>query len=66
MSLRRLVVVLGDQLDADSAAFDGFDPAQDAVWMCEARAVLPTLPQPTVLPTTAVVTTMKSSIANST
>lgn len=38
MSLRRLVVVLGDQLDADSAAFDGFDPAQDAIWMCEARA----------------------------
>ncbi|MFP5356832.1 MAG: cryptochrome/photolyase family protein [Gammaproteobacteria bacterium] len=35
---RRLVVVLGDQLDADSAAFDGFDPAQDCVWMCEAPA----------------------------
>jgi deoxyribodipyrimidine photolyase-related protein len=33
--LRHLVVVLGDQLDADSAAFDGFDPSQDAVWMCE-------------------------------
>ena len=32
---RRLVLVLGDQLDADSAAFDGFDPAQDAVWMAE-------------------------------
>jgi deoxyribodipyrimidine photolyase-related protein len=34
--LRHLVVVLGDQLDRDSAAFDGFDPAQDRVWMCEA------------------------------
>ena len=36
--MRRLVVVLGDQLDAHSAAFDGFDPSQDAVWMCEAPA----------------------------
>lgn len=34
-TLRHLVVVLGDQLDAGSAAFDGFDPAQDAVWMAE-------------------------------
>jgi len=25
--VRNLVIVLGDQLDADSAAFDGFDPA---------------------------------------
>jgi deoxyribodipyrimidine photolyase-related protein len=33
--LRSLVVVLGDQLDLDAAAFDGFDPAQDAVWMAE-------------------------------
>lgn len=33
--MRQLVVVLGDQLDARSAAFDGFDPAQDAVWMAE-------------------------------
>lgn len=32
---RRLVIVLGDQLDLDAAAFDGFDPAQDAVWMAE-------------------------------
>ena len=32
---RRLVLVLGDQLDAASAAFDGFDPATDAVWMAE-------------------------------
>jgi len=32
---RNLVLVLGDQLNPDSAAFDGFDPAQDAVWMAE-------------------------------
>jgi deoxyribodipyrimidine photolyase-related protein len=32
---RHLVLVLGDQLDPASAAFDGFDPAQDAVWMVE-------------------------------
>lgn len=35
---RHLVVVLGDQLDANSAAFDGFDPARDAVWMAEVPA----------------------------
>lgn len=29
------MLVLGDQLDADAAAFDGFDPQQDAVWMAE-------------------------------
>jgi deoxyribodipyrimidine photolyase-related protein len=34
-SLRHLVLVLGDQLDADAAAFDGFDPAEDSVWMAE-------------------------------
>lgn len=28
-------VVLRDQLNTDSCAFDGFDPAQDAVWMAE-------------------------------
>ncbi len=33
--MRHLVIVLGDQLDLDAAAFDGFDPAQDAVWMAE-------------------------------
>ena len=33
--LRHLVVVLGDQLDRHSAAFDGFDPSCDAVWMAE-------------------------------
>ena len=36
--MRHLIVVLGDQLDEASAAFDGFDPAQDRVWMCEAPA----------------------------
>ncbi len=33
--MRDLVLVLGDQLDLDAAAFDGFDPACDAVWMAE-------------------------------
>ncbi len=33
--LRTLVVVLGDQLDLDASAFDGFDPANDVVWMAE-------------------------------
>ncbi|WP_374587359.1 cryptochrome/photolyase family protein [Ideonella dechloratans] len=33
--LRHLVLVLGDQLDLQSSAFDGFDPARDAVWMAE-------------------------------
>ncbi|KQM80450.1 cryptochrome/photolyase family protein [Xylophilus sp. Leaf220] len=33
--LRHLVLVLGDQLDPQAAAFDGFDPARDAVWMAE-------------------------------
>jgi deoxyribodipyrimidine photolyase-related protein len=33
--LRSLVIVLGDQLDLNAAAFDGFDAEQDAVWMAE-------------------------------
>jgi deoxyribodipyrimidine photolyase-related protein len=33
--LRSLVVVLGDQLDLEAAAFDGFDARLDAVWMAE-------------------------------
>ena len=33
--VRNLVVVLGDQLDRDSAAFDGFDAGRDLVWMAE-------------------------------
>ena len=35
MSLRNLVLVLGDQLDESSSAFIGFDPQQDAIWMAE-------------------------------
>jgi deoxyribodipyrimidine photolyase-related protein len=34
-SVRNLVMVLGDQLNLDSEAFDGFDPSMDAVWMAE-------------------------------
>jgi len=33
--MRNLVIVLGDQLDAQSSALDGFDPAQDVIWMAE-------------------------------
>ncbi len=33
--LRCLIVVLGDQLDLDAAAFDAFDAGLDAVWMAE-------------------------------
>jgi len=33
--LRHLVLVLGDQLDLDAAAFDDFDASRDAVWMAE-------------------------------
>ena len=34
--VRRLVLILGDQLDEFSSAFDGFDPRQDMVLMVEA------------------------------
>ncbi|WP_394005069.1 cryptochrome/photolyase family protein [Luteimonas sp. WGS1318] len=34
-AVRHLVVVLGDQLDPSAAAFDGCDPAHDAIWMAE-------------------------------
>ncbi|MES1942000.1 a deoxyribodipyrimidine photolyase-like protein [Salinisphaera sp. T5B8] len=33
--LRNLILVLGDQLDLDLSAFDGFDPERDAIWMAE-------------------------------
>ncbi len=33
--LRNVILVLGDQLDERSAAFDEFDPRLDAVWMAE-------------------------------
>ena len=32
---RHLVIVLGDQLDREGSALDGFDPAQDILWMAE-------------------------------
>jgi len=35
MEIRRLVVVLGDQLDSKAAWRDGFDPSKDALWMAE-------------------------------
>ena len=33
--MRHLVIVLGDQLDAESSALQDFDSAQDVVWMAE-------------------------------
>ena len=33
--VRNLVIVLGDQLDNASSAFDDFDPTQDVIWMAE-------------------------------
>ncbi len=33
--MRNLILVLGDQLNRDASAFDGFDVKQDAVWMAE-------------------------------
>jgi deoxyribodipyrimidine photolyase-related protein len=35
MSLRNLIIVLGDQLDAASSAFDDLDPGRDRIWMAE-------------------------------
>ncbi len=35
MTLRHLVLILGDQLDLAASGFDGFDPSQDVVWMAE-------------------------------
>ena len=34
-TVRHLVIVLGDQLDEQSSALQGFDPQQDVVWMAE-------------------------------
>ncbi len=45
MKLRHLVLVLGDQLDGRSAAFDGFDPAQDAILQMEVREEATYIPQ---------------------
>ncbi len=33
--MRNLILILGDQLNADSAALDDFDPNLDAIWMAE-------------------------------
>jgi deoxyribodipyrimidine photolyase-related protein len=33
--VRNLVLILGDQLDPNSSAFDHFDPTHDAAWMAE-------------------------------
>ena len=33
--VRNLVIVLGDQLDEQSSALQGFDPSQDVAWMAE-------------------------------
>lgn len=33
--MRNLILILGDQLNMDSAALDGFDPECDAIWMAE-------------------------------
>ncbi len=35
--LRNLVIVLGDQLNHQSSAFDGFAPSSDLVWMAEVQ-----------------------------
>jgi len=34
-TVRHLVIILGDQLDAQSSALADFDPSQDVVWMAE-------------------------------
>ena len=36
-SIRRLVIILGDQLSLDAKALTGFDPRQDLIWMAEAK-----------------------------
>ena len=36
-AIRHLVIVLGDQLDADASALRDFDPTQDVLWMAEVR-----------------------------
>ena len=36
--IRSLVIVLGDQLDAESTALRGFDPSLDVVWMAEVES----------------------------
>jgi deoxyribodipyrimidine photolyase-related protein len=36
-SCRHLILVLGDQLNRDSSAFDGFDLQHDCIWMAEVQ-----------------------------
>lgn len=36
--MRHLLLVFGDQLNRDSAVFDGFDVGKDGVWMAESRS----------------------------
>lgn len=36
--MRNFAIVLGDQLNEDSAVFDGFDRMQDLIWMAEVGA----------------------------
>jgi deoxyribodipyrimidine photolyase-related protein len=43
--VRNLVIVLGDQLDSTSAAFDGFDKKRDAVLQMEVRHEASYVPQ---------------------
>lgn len=42
--MRQLILVLHDQLDRRSAAFDGIDPTQDVVWMAEVPEQLQRVP----------------------
>ncbi len=43
--VRNLVLVLGDQLDPDGTAFDGFDPDRDAVLISESKEEASYVPQ---------------------
>ncbi|CAB5107081.1 deoxyribodipyrimidine photolyase-related protein [Olavius algarvensis associated proteobacterium Delta 3] len=43
--IRNLILVFGDQLDAGSAAFDGFDAGEDAVVMMEVKKEATYVPQ---------------------
>ncbi|MFW5881316.1 MAG: cryptochrome/photolyase family protein, partial [Roseicyclus sp.] len=43
--MRRLIILCGDQLDADAAVLDGFDPERDALLMTEAAEEATYIPQ---------------------
>jgi deoxyribodipyrimidine photolyase-related protein len=43
--MRRLIILCGDQLDADATVLDGFDPARDALLMTEAAEEATYVPQ---------------------